>query len=93
MLNALIPYAMRLRTRFPGLYAHLVGFARRFLGGRLGIYPRLMAGEVAAVTSVLRSSQWNMTAGKGLVHERLEASARATRSCTRSTPARRRRWR
>lgn len=74
MLNALIPYAMRLRTRFPGLYAHLVGFARRFLGGRLGIYPRLMAGEVAAVTSVLRSSQWNMTAGKGLVHERLEAA-------------------
>ena len=74
MLNALIPYAMRLRTRFPGLYARLVGFARRFLGGRLGIYPRLMGGEIAAVTSVLRSSQWNMTAGKGLVHERLEAA-------------------
>lgn len=74
MLNALIPYAMRLRTRFPGVYARLVSLARRFLGARLGIYPRLMAGEIAAVTSVLRSSQWNMTAGKGLAHERLEAA-------------------
>ena len=74
MLNALIPHVMRLRTRFPGLYARLVALARRFLGARLGIYPRPLAAEVAAVTSVLRGSQWNMTAGKGLAHERLEAS-------------------
>ena len=74
MLNALIPHAMRLRSRFPGLYARLVALAKRFLGARLGIYPRLMAGEIAAATSVLRSSQWNMTAGKGLAHERLEAA-------------------
>lgn len=74
MLNALIPYAMRLRTRFPGVYARLVALARRFLGARLGIYPRLLAGEVEAVTAVLRGSQWNMTAGRGLAHERLEAA-------------------
>lgn len=74
MLNALIPHVMRLRTRYPGLYARLVAFAKRFLGARLGVYPRPMAGEVAAVTAVLRGSQWNMTAGKGLAHERLEAA-------------------
>lgn len=74
MLNALIPHVMRLRARFPGLYGAIVGLARRFLGARLGIYPRLLAGEVAAVTAVLRSSQWNMTAGRGLAHERLEAA-------------------
>ena len=74
MLNALIPYAMRLRTRFPRFYARLVALARRFLGTRLGVYPRLLAGEVGAVTAVLRGSQWNMTAGSGLAHERLEAA-------------------
>jgi dTDP-4-amino-4,6-dideoxygalactose transaminase len=74
MLNALIPYAIRLRTRFPVLYARLVAFARRFLGARLGVYPRPLAGEVAAAAAVLRSSQWNMTAGKGLAHERLETA-------------------
>jgi dTDP-4-amino-4,6-dideoxygalactose transaminase len=73
MLNALIPHAMRLRSRYPGLHAWLVAFARRFLGRRLGIYPRPLAHEVAAAAAVLRSSQWNMTAGAGLVHERLEA--------------------
>ena len=74
MLNALIPHVMRLRTRYPRLHARLVAFARRFLGARLGIYPRPLAREVAAVASVLRSSQWNMTAGPGLAHERLEAA-------------------
>jgi dTDP-4-amino-4,6-dideoxygalactose transaminase len=77
MLNALIPYVMRLRTRFPGVYARIVSLGRRFLGGRLGVYPRPMANEVSAVTAVLRSSQWNMTAGKGLAHERLEADIAA----------------
>ena len=32
-----------------------------------------MANEIAAVSEILRSSQWNMTYGRGLVHERLEA--------------------
>jgi dTDP-4-amino-4,6-dideoxygalactose transaminase len=77
MLNALIPYVMRLRTRFPGVYARIVALGRRFLGGRLGIYPRPMANEVSAATAVLRGSQWNMTAGKGLAHERLEADIAA----------------
>jgi dTDP-4-amino-4,6-dideoxygalactose transaminase len=74
MLNALIPHVLRLRGRYPRLYARLVALARRFLGGRLGVYPRPMAGEVAAATAVLRSSQWNMTAGQELAHHRLEAA-------------------
>jgi dTDP-4-amino-4,6-dideoxygalactose transaminase len=74
MLNALIPHVLRLRRRFPRLYEHIVALAKRFFGNRLGVYPRPMAGEVAAVTAVLRGSRWNMTAGAGLVHERLEAA-------------------
>jgi dTDP-4-amino-4,6-dideoxygalactose transaminase len=74
MLNALIPHVLRLRGRYPKLYAQLVSLARRFLGRRLGVYPRPMAGEVAAVTAVLRGSQWNMAYGKGLAHERLETA-------------------
>lgn len=73
-LNGLIPHVLRLRGRYPRLYARLVAFARRFLGARLGVYPRPLAGEVAAAAAVLRGSQWNMTAGKGLAHERLEAA-------------------
>lgn len=74
MINSLIPHVMRLRTRYPRLYGTLVSLARRFLGKRLGIYPRLMGNEVQAVAAVLKGSQWNMTAGKGLAHERLEAA-------------------
>ena len=74
MLNALIPHVLRLRTRFPGLYARLVALARRYLGRRFGVYPRPMANEVAAAAQVLRGSQWNMAYGKGLTHERLEAA-------------------
>jgi dTDP-4-amino-4,6-dideoxygalactose transaminase len=74
MLNALIPFALRLRTRFPRVYSFVVSFAKRFWADRFGVYPRPLGDEVAAVTAVLRSSQWNMTAGKGLVHERLEAA-------------------
>lgn len=74
MLNALIPYVLRQRERFPRVYALLVRLARRFLGRRLGVYPRPMAGEIEAVTAVLRGSQWNMAYGRGLAHERLEAS-------------------
>jgi perosamine synthetase len=74
MLNALIPHVQKLRARFPGAHARIVALAKRFLGQRLGVYPRAMAGEVAAVTAVLRSSQWNMTYGVGLAHERLEAA-------------------
>src|SRR6185436_2545129 len=74
MLNALIPYVQRLRSRFPRLHAFLLFLGRRFLGGRLGVYPRVMGDEISAVASVLRSGQWNMTSGKWLTHERLEAS-------------------
>jgi len=73
MLNYLIPHVLRLRNRYPRLYTFIVSLARRHFGGRLGVYPRPMAGEVSAVTAVLRGSQWNMTAGKSLAHERLEA--------------------
>ena len=74
LLNKLIPYAIRLKTRFPKAFTLLTSLGRRYLGGRLGLYPRLMAGEVAAAASVLRGGQWNMTAGRGLAHERLEAA-------------------
>lgn len=74
MLNELTPHILRLRNRFPWIYSRLVTVARRFLGARLGVYPRPMANEVGAVASVLRGSQWNMTAGKGLTHEKLEAA-------------------
>src|ERR1035437_2225570 len=73
MINRLIPFAQKLRARNPRLYYFLFGLAKRFLWKRLGIYPHVLAGEVAAVTEVLHNTQWNMTYGKGLVHERLEA--------------------
>jgi perosamine synthetase len=73
MLNALIPRVLKLRTRFPRLYSFIVALAKRFLGQRLGVYPRPMANEIAAVKSVLRGASWNMAYGKGLAHERLEA--------------------
>jgi dTDP-4-amino-4,6-dideoxygalactose transaminase len=74
MLNSLIPLVLRLRSRFPRLYGRIVALGKRLFGNRLGVYPRLMAGEVAAAAAVLRGSQWNMTAGSGLAHERLEAA-------------------
>lgn len=74
MLNRLIPHLLRLRVRFPRLYGHIVAIGKRLLGKRLGVYPIPMAGEVAAVTAVLRGSRWNMTAGGSLAHESLEAA-------------------
>jgi dTDP-4-amino-4,6-dideoxygalactose transaminase len=74
MLNNLIPLVLRLRTRFPGLYGRIVKLGKRLFGNRLGVYPRPMAGEIAAVAAVLRGSQWNMAYGADLAHERLEAS-------------------
>ena len=73
MLNTLKPFVVRLKTTWPSLYFFLVKLARRFLGNRLGIYPKLLGNEVEAVSAVLQSSQWNMAYGRGLVHERLEA--------------------
>src|SRR6478736_526104 len=73
MLNRLIPIARSLKDRYPKLYSRLVSIAKRFLGNRLGIYPRVMGNELKAVEEVLSSSQWNMAYGKGLAHERLEA--------------------
>jgi dTDP-4-amino-4,6-dideoxygalactose transaminase len=74
VLNSLIPVVLRLKTRFPKLYARLVALAKRLFKNRLGVYPRPMAGEVAAAAAVLRGSQWNMAYGRGLAHERLEAA-------------------
>lgn len=72
MLNALVSIVLKLRKRWPRLYWFIVALGRRYLGGRLGVYPRILAGELSAVGAVLKSSQWNMTYGQGLVHERLE---------------------
>jgi dTDP-4-amino-4,6-dideoxygalactose transaminase len=74
MLNSLIPMVLRLRTRFPWLYDRIVSLSKRLFKSRLGVYPRPMAGEVAAAAAVLRGTQWNMTAGRCLAHERLEAT-------------------
>lgn len=74
ILNKLIPYVQWLKKRFPTVGARIVALGRRYLGNRLGVYPKPLAGEVAAVTRVLHGAQWNMTAGKDLAHERLEAA-------------------
>jgi dTDP-4-amino-4,6-dideoxygalactose transaminase len=73
VLNRLIPFVSSLKERHPKLYTFVLAIARRFLGRRFGVYPRIMGDEVRAVTGVLRGSQWNMAYGKGLAHERLEA--------------------
>lgn len=73
MLNSFIPHLLKIRSRFPRLFSWFVYIGKRYLGQRLGVYPRPLANEVSAVAEVLRSSQWNMAYGKGLVHERLEA--------------------
>lgn len=73
MRRFLLPLVVKLRDWWPAAYYFLVGVARRFMGGTFGVYPRVMANEIAAVSETLRGSQWNMTYGRGLVHERLEA--------------------
>lgn len=72
MLNALVPYVLAIRHRWPRLFNFLVATGKRFLGKRLGVYPRPLANEIGAVKEVLLSSQWNMAYGKGLTHEQLE---------------------
>ena len=73
MRRVLLPLVVKLRDWWPAAYYFLVGTARRFMGGTFGVYPRVMANEIDAVTKVLRGSQWNMAYGRGLAHERLEA--------------------
>ncbi|WP_439366563.1 DegT/DnrJ/EryC1/StrS family aminotransferase [Bradyrhizobium sp. DASA03005] len=73
MLGYLLPLLVKVRGRFPSIYHFLVRIAKRFMGVTFGVYPRPLANEVAAVTEILRSSQWNMAYGRGLAHERLEA--------------------
>lgn len=73
MRRLLLPIAVRLRDWWPAAYYALVGVARRFMGGTFGVYPRTLANEIGAVSEVLRGTQWNMTYGRGLAHERLEA--------------------
>ncbi|MBY3109298.1 hypothetical protein HFO68_32940 [Rhizobium laguerreae] len=72
MLYRLLPLLVKLRTVSPGLYYLIIGLAKRFMGASLGVYPRVMGNELAAVKAVLESSQWNMAYGRGLAHERLE---------------------
>ncbi len=73
MLQHFLPFIVKLRERFPSVFYFLVRVAKRFMGGTFGVYPRPLANEVGAVAEILRSSQWNMAYGRGLVHERLEA--------------------
>jgi len=73
MLQHFLPLFVKLRERFPSVFYFLVRVAKRFMGGTFGVYPRPLANEVGAVAEILRSSQWNMAYGRGLVHERLEA--------------------
>lgn len=73
MRRFLLPLVVKLRDWWPAAYYFLVGVARRFMGETFGVYPRVMANEIDAVSEVLRGSQWNMTYGRGLAHERLEA--------------------
>ena len=73
MFQSLLPILVKLRSRFPTVYQFLVRLAKRFMGGTFGVYPRILANEIGAVTEILRSSQWNMVYGSGLAHERLES--------------------
>ncbi|MCG2671592.1 DegT/DnrJ/EryC1/StrS family aminotransferase [Bradyrhizobium sp. GCM10023182] len=73
MLQRFLPLAVKIRKRHPGVFYFLARIAKRFFGQTLGVFPRILGNEVEAVTEILRSSQWNMAYGRGLVHERLEA--------------------
>lgn len=64
---------MRMRDSHPERYHQLVSLGKRHFARWLGVYPRRKGGEIAAVRRVLKSSQWNMTYGVRLEHERLEA--------------------
>lgn len=72
LLKRLIPYLLPLKGKYPSLFAFLKRLARRYFGDQLAVYPRMIGGEISAVESVLKSSDWNMTYGKGLAHEKLE---------------------
>ncbi len=64
MLNALIPYVLAIRERWPRVFGFLLATARRYFPQRFGIYPRPLADEVQAAARVIRVAQWNMTYGK-----------------------------
>jgi dTDP-4-amino-4,6-dideoxygalactose transaminase len=72
MLRRLLPLIVKLRDWSPSTYYFLVRIARRFMGEEFGAYPHMLANEIGAVVEILSSSQWNMTYGRGLAHERLE---------------------
>lgn len=72
ILNRLVPVAMKLRQIHPPTYRRVVSLGRRMMRDSLGVWPRELAAETAAVRSVLSGGQWNMTYGRGLEHERLE---------------------
>jgi len=74
MLGAVVSLMRGLRARFPGLYGFARDMGTRFFPQRLGIYPRPLGDEMHAVSRVLRGPKWNMAYGRGLAHERLEAT-------------------
>ena len=73
MFRKLMTTVMQLRDTNPERYHQLVALGRRHFARWLGVYPRRKGGEISAVRRVLKSSQWNMTYGVRLEHERLEA--------------------
>jgi perosamine synthetase len=64
--------AVLARKHIPGAAEILETVLRSLFGRWLGVWPRVLGNEIGAVKQVLRSSQWNMAYGAGLVHERLE---------------------
>lgn len=73
-LNSLLPTMVWLRDHWPAMFHFLVRIGRVLFGRRLGVYPQVLAGEIAAVERVLKSSAWNMTYGRGLAHDELETA-------------------
>lgn len=73
MFRKLMTTVMQMRDTNPDRYHQLVALGRRHFARWLGVYPRRKGGEIRAVRRVLKSSQWNMTYGVRLEHERLEA--------------------
>lgn len=71
-LNQVIPILLRVRKKYPFLYQRIITFGKRYFSKSLGVYPRILGNEINAVSTVLKSSQWNMAGGKGLIHEKLE---------------------
>ena len=73
MKRHLFKLAFFLKNKFPKIYYILLKFARNKFSSFFGTYPYPVKNEIAEVEKVLKSSQWNMTYGRNLNHEYLEA--------------------